>query len=334
MTASTSTVDPERGVGPLSFQRTVDRSLLHRHALSEAFLTDTVGTGEASYLAAAQLPSSHAYFTDHAGHTAVDPLLLLECARQAETCGAHVHLGVSQDSKFILRAWSMRLPGLFTAHAGDATELTMAVTTSRPGGARVPARSLTFDIQLSLAGSPVGDVRIDVGYLSSSAYSHVRTLRRSSTPPSSDEVRATPSNVAPVSVGRTRGVNALLVDPGQVDDGFGATIRLPVDNRSMFDHAQDHLPGMVLTEAARQLCLFAGAELFDVAATESTVVGFELRFSRFAELDAPTTVTAIPEHEDGHGTHTYAVSFHQDGGVIADGTMTTHAVPAAYRIDR
>jgi hypothetical protein len=250
MTASMSIRDPEGG--RLRFDRTVDRRLLHRRALSEVFLTDTAVVGENAYLAGAQLPSSHAYFTDHAGHTVIDPILLLECARQAETYGAHVHLGVSDDTKFILRRWSMRLPGLFAGHAGDAGDaarLTMAVTTDRPVGSVVPARSLTYDIGFSLASQPVGNVHMEVGYLSSAAYSHVRTVRRGTPPPSSDDVAATRATVAPAAVGRFGVVNTLLIDPARTGTGVTAVVRLPGDNPSMFDHAQDHLPGMVLTEA-------------------------------------------------------------------------------------
>jgi 2-oxo-3-(phosphooxy)propyl 3-oxoalkanoate synthase len=330
----TATIITEPEGGRLSFERTVDRTLLHRRALSEVFLTDTASTGEACYAAAAQLPSSHAYFTDHAGHTALDPILLLECARQAETYGAHVHLDVGRDTKFILRSWSMRLPGLFTTHIGEAAELTMAVTTDRLSGARVPPRSLTYDIAMSLAGAPIGDVRIDVAYLSSPAYIAMRTLRRDGRVVSSDELRATQSNVLPAAVGRSRPVNVVLVDPVRARNGFSAAIRLPVDNRSMFDHPQDHLPGIVLTEAGRQLCLLAGAELHGLLATNATVVGFDLRFTRFAELDAPTAVLATAERADFAGTHTFALSFHQKGEVVADGTMTTRAVPETHRVDR
>lgn len=334
MTVSMSTCDPEGE--RLRFDRTVDRRLLHRRALSEVFLTDSAAVGEHAYLAGAQLPSSHAYFTDHAGHTVIDPVLLLECARQAETYGAHVHFGVDDDTKFILRSWSMRLPGLFAAHSGDPAELTMAVTSDRPAGSTVPARSLAYDIRFSLAGEPLGDVHMEVGYLSSAAYSHVRTLRRGSPPVSSDDVPVTHATVAPAAVGRAGVVNTLLADPARTERGMTAAVRLPGDNASMFDHSQDHLPGMVLTEAARQMCLLTGAELLGRPATGTTVVGFDLNFSRFAELDSLTTITATPEMScDGDGDgQTFAISVHQDGEEIGHGTMDTLAVPVSHRSTR
>jgi hypothetical protein len=53
-------------------------------------------------------------------------------------------------------------------------------------------------------------------------------------------------------------------------------------------------------------------------------------FSRFAELDSLALVTATPE-TSGDGTQTFAVSVHQDGEEIANGTMDTLAVPASHR---
>lgn len=331
MTVSTKAFPP--GVRELEFFRSVDRRLLHRRALSEVFLTDTSAVDGSRFLAGAQLPSSHAYFTDHAGHTVLDPVLLLECARQAETYGAHAHLAVDSGTKFVLQSWSMRLPGLFAAHGGTPAELAMQVTTDRPADATAPARSVSYDVRFLLDGAELGEVRMSVGYLSAATYAMLRTKRRGSAPVSSDDVAALPATVAAHEVGRTLPVNALLVDP--VEDGTGVTagVRMPTDNPSMFDHAQDHLPGMVLTEAARQAALLAGARLLGRPAEATTLVGFDLDFTRFAELDAPVTVSAAPE-PGGEPVRTFRVSFRQGGEEIAAGTVDTAPVPASHRSER
>lgn len=329
MTVSTSAIAP--GVRELEFVRSVDRRLLHRRALSEVFLTDTTAVGGQRFLAGAQLPSSHAYFTDHIGHTVIDPILLLECARQAETYGAHTHLGVDDDTKFVLQSWSMRLPGLFSAHSGDPAELTVQVTSDRPAGVRAPARSVTYDMRFLLSGEAVGEARMAVGYLSSATYSFIRSKRRGSPPVSSDDVTTVPATVAPQDLGRANPANALLIDPVHDGDGITAGVRTPNDNPSMFDHAQDHLPGMVLTEAARQAALYAGAELLGRPADATTLVGFDLGFARFAELDAPTTVSA---GLDSDGGMTFRIVFRQNGEEIASGTVDTAVVPASHRSPR
>ncbi|MFH9944536.1 AfsA-related hotdog domain-containing protein [Streptomyces murinus] len=328
-----STVRFASGVRALEFVRSVDRRLLHRRALSEVFLTDSVAVDRQRFLAGAQLPSSHAYFTDHLGHTVIDPVLLLECARQIETHGAHTHLGVDSDTKFVLQSWSMRLPGLFTAHSGDPAELTAEVTTDRPADTTTPARSVTYGMRFLLAGEELGEACMTVGYLSSSTYSFVRSKRRGSPPVSSDDVATLPATVASADLGRANPVNALLVDPVRDGEGILAGIRIPTDNPSMFDHAQDHLPGMVLTEAARQAALLAGARLLDRPARATTLVGFDLGFSKFAELDTPATVGVVPGAEKD-GIQTFHVILRQNGDELASGTVQTAAVPASHQSAR
>src|SRR5437879_8821060 len=96
----------------LCFDRTVDRTLVHRRNLAEVFLTDIQHIGPAVFTAAAQLPMVHPYYTDRIGEPRQpDALLLLECCRQAETLAAHTVLGLGSDTRFVLKDWSMELTG-------------------------------------------------------------------------------------------------------------------------------------------------------------------------------------------------------------------------------
>jgi 2-oxo-3-(phosphooxy)propyl 3-oxoalkanoate synthase len=332
--------DLAEALAQLTFTRTVDRSLLHRSALSEVFLTDSRALRDSRYVAAAQLPPSHAYYGDQLfDRSFVDPLLLMECCRQAETYGAHVYRQVAGDDKFILRSWSMRLPGLLHAPVGgEAAGLSMVVETKRPKGIGGRLSGLSFDISMLLAGVVVGTVVMDVGYLSPQTYDHLRSRRPTGTAPLSTQVTSTPATVSPRRVGRQNRANVLLREVVVHRDSATATVRLPVDNRSMFDHPQDHLPGMVLTDAARQLCVLAGAKLSGASPARTTVVGFDLAFARYAELDRPTTATCVPGAPlDGElvaalpAVRAYRVSFAQGGQVIADGRILTSTLPRAGR---
>ncbi|MEU1272547.1 AfsA-related hotdog domain-containing protein [Streptomyces sp. NPDC005799] len=322
------------GAAHLEFMRTVDRSLLHRWALSEVFLTDARQTGEEEYLAAAQLPPLHAYYTEHTSRLgSPDPMLLLECCRQAETYGGHEYAGVSRKSKFLLRSWSMELPGLLTLpHEERPGELRISVRTSNRRGTPGDVRRLSFGIDMKLAQRCLGFVRMDVGYIPAEVYDTVR-LRGRGRPlvPFQDLPRQT-SYVAPHLVGRSDPANVVLADATVGSDNASATVRVPLDNRSMFDHGQDHVPGMVLMEAGRQLCLLGVSDLWGASVSRSTVAGFEFSFTRYAELDSPTTVhirkTEPYAHEDNLSLmlpdlRTFHIDFEQDGDVIASGQMHT-----------
>ncbi|MFF0478738.1 AfsA-related hotdog domain-containing protein [Streptomyces sp. NPDC004284] len=341
MTVTTGVADVRPRPEELRYVQTVDRSMVHRDALSEVFLTDSQQIAPDRYLAAAQLPPTHAYYTDHLLSGLPDPLLLLESCRQAETYGGHAYFGVPRDTKFILRSWRVGFPGLLAARgtAGPAP-LVMDVTTLGRRGPAGRLRALTYASDVQLAGHHLGDVRIDVGYLGSESYTQLRADQRGGTPPpSSTALRATPPGLAPDLVGRTQRANVVLDTVHLKTGGATATVRLPVDHPSMFDHAQDHLPGMVLMEAARQLALVAGRHHHGTLPTRTTVAGFAFEFSRYAELDAPVTArlrSGLPADAVLADTlpevHTYAVEFLQHGAVIAQGEISTATLTAAAEI--
>lgn len=326
----------------LKFARTVDRSALHRWALSEVFLADARRVGETDYVAAAQLPSTHPYYAERSSRLQVpDPLLLLECARQAETYGGHEFFGVPKDCKFLLRSWSVSLPGLLTAPVGERPgRLLMYVRTTDRRGAADDVRRLTYRIELQLDGHHVGRVTIEVGYIPGAVYDVVRLRGRSAPLTPFADIPHAATLLDPAQVGRREATNVVLTDVEIGADEVCAPLRVPVENRSMFDHAQDHLPGMVLMEAARQLCLYASAELFGASAAHTTPVHFAFSFTRYAELDAPTTVRMVhtgsieSEVSDAVEGRIFPVRFEQGDAIVAEGRMQAVTVGARRGLPR
>lgn len=320
----------------LSYLRTVDRTMLHRSALSEVFLTDCRPVDAERYVAGAQIPPWHAYYGDHptAGRL-VDPMLLLECCRQAETYGGHAYFGVGFGTKFVLLDWSMTLAGAGLATRPGPAELAIAVTTRghrRVGGT---LRGVTYEMAMYAGDDPVGQVRIGVAYLADEVYRELRGRYRRDTPPTSTALAepgasrwwAAGSPVPPALVGRTNPANVLLLDPVTTHDGLTARVRPAVDNPSMFDHAQDHLPGMVMTDAARQAAVLVLGDLHGIAPAHLAMVGMRASFSTYAELDAPTAVHAgpgvdIPRPDGARGmAWEVPVAFAQDGREIAEAVL-------------
>jgi hypothetical protein len=302
-------------VPELRFDATVDLALLHRSNAGEAFLTDAVRTGPYAFVAAARLPAAHPHYGGHTGPSRHrDPLLLLECARQAETYAAHTLYGVEPDARFVLRNWSVDCTA--AAAAGPPELVITAVTrNARTVGDRL--RGLDYELDLWSAGVRLGGVRMEVGYLSGTAYTVLRTRRHGGPPPSSDDLPPTPGDpVAPQRVGRLRATDTVLLD---VTTGAGvvtARLRVPTENPSLFDHAQDHVPAMVLMEAARQLAALATHEWTGVAPARTELVAVDASFAAYAELAEPVELTATP-----HG-RSVAVAFHQAGAEVAQARIT------------
>jgi A-factor biosynthesis hotdog domain len=318
----------------LSIARTVDRTTLHRHALSEVFLTDIRAVDTSSYIAAAQLPPLHAYYTDHLLRWNVpDALLLLECARQAETYGGHAFFEVDDETAFILKRWEFGFDGLPDILLGDQPgTVTLTARTRSPKRSASKLRGLTYDMDVAVDGRDVGAVSMDVGYLPKSVHREMRAARRGSPPVWSDDAGVvTPGQpVAPHLVGRSLSINVVLADADARLDRVTAVLRPPVRHPSMFDHPQDHVPGMVLTEAARQLSVLALGAWHAVAPMGLMLVAVEAEFHAYAELDRVTSVTAL---EAGHVGRDFSVTVDFEQGDLLLARMRLRLVtapPALY----
>ena len=259
----------------LGFEQTVPRRLVHRSAVAEVFLTDSRAAGPGRYLVAAQLPPRHGYYGDcPAG---VDPLLLLECCRQAGIYGAYRHLGLPDDTTFLVGELSLGL----TEPAGPAAcarPAALYLLVSVTGG----RRTLRYAVHLWLGGRPIGTAGIVVTRMDQPAYEALRRFQRGDAPPRSAAMagRRWPGAVPPERVGRRDPANVVLASARRSGGELCAELAPRFDNGSLFDHSYDHYPAMVVLEAARQVALLAagaGARLRAVAG----------RFSAVLELDRP-----------------------------------------------
>ncbi|MFD4533004.1 ScbA/BarX family gamma-butyrolactone biosynthesis protein [Kitasatospora sp. NPDC058397] len=320
-----SDTEPET-VGVISFGRTVERQLVHRTALAEVFVTDMRPVGGDRYLAGAQLPLAHSYYSDHLAASAFDLLLLLEASRQAAVYGAHRFLEVPVRTAFLVNTLAIELDGAAAALRGRLPG-ELHISTGYPEverkGDRI--RSIVVDQRLYLDGSPVGSATMAVSALTAREHDALRYLQRRDPPSSTADAGPAPAGTAvvPERVGRGRADNVVLADPGWAGGMLRAVVAPRFDNRSLFDHAYDHIPAMVLLEAARQLALLAFAEGAGRAAGRVAVVGATAGFRRFTELDEPVTA-AVPAalSEGPAGRWTVPVAFTQGDVTVAKTTVT------------
>lgn len=281
----------------LDFSRTVDRLLVHRDALGEVFLTDLRRIDGESYAAAAQLPRSHAYYGDHQLRPSFhDPLLLLEACRQANLAGAHRFYGVDEDNKFILTHLRLTLTHLRSLVVGPAPlPLVMRVRVANRKERDGRVTGLDYAIELSVDGMVIGTSEMGLRFKTPTDYLTLRLSNRAgrALPSSANHPDVTPGTpVAPHLVGRSAPENVVLVDAATSGATGSAGLRIPADHPSMFDHPQDHLPGMVITEGARQLALFTALDVCGMSAAKVFPTDIDVRFTRFGELEDETVLTA------------------------------------------
>lgn len=291
-------IDPPSAQSPLSHTRTVDRGLVHRAALGEVFLTDIRAIDAVHYLAAAQLPRSHHYWGDHLlSPAAYDPVLLLEVCRQAALAGAHQCYGVPDPDKVILTHHGLNISAPELLRAGPApAALTARVETTNRRERDGAVMGLDFVIDLMLDGSEIARSEIGLRFKSPTDYAALRLRGRGGTVPISTAMmpeagagRLPP----PYLVGRHLPANILLLDPKATARSASAKLRIPGDHPSLFDHPQDHIPGMVLVEAGRQLALYTVREQLGLATSKTRVVAMTASYQRFGELEPETRLEAV-----------------------------------------
>ncbi|MEU9289306.1 ScbA/BarX family gamma-butyrolactone biosynthesis protein [Streptomyces sp. NPDC048275] len=306
-----------------AFSRTIERELVHRAAVSEVFVTDLRPTGDGAFAAGAQLPLSHGYFADHLREPAsYDFLLLLESARQACTAAGHLYLGVPRDTVFLVNDWSIRIDDLVPLTPGSRPgELHLTGTGERREGRGGRLRGVSYDVDLRLGEGPVGHVRINTSTSSAEDYQKLRFLQRRSTPPLTEELGTLVRSQAAADVGRNNPLNVVLGEPVHTKGAVSAQVEPRLDNRSLFDHSYDHVPAMVLAEAARQLAHLAGVPV------TASVTDCAARYLRFVELDSPVVATGRPD-ANGPG---FLVEFRQDGATVAETALTFAASVASAK---
>jgi hypothetical protein len=313
----------------LDYERTVERSHVHRSAIAEVFVTDLRGIDSDRYLAAAQLPLSHGYYNDQLdGQSPIfDLLLLLESCRQASTYGAHRQFGLPLATTMLVKNWSIELADSGWPVVGSKPgELGLVDTVHCERDNAGALRALRFDLDLWFDRATLGRAHIEVDCLTDKQYAALRHFQRGDDPPRSDDLLAAQAldqsgRVPPGDVSRHNPANVVIADPQWSGRTLSARLAPRLDNRSLFDHNYDHFPAMVLMEAARQLGLLLVHSTDTGAPARCAVTGLSASFERIAELDAPVSVSTTIPDQPKPGRLRAEMTFEQSGQTIARCTV-------------
>jgi hypothetical protein len=293
----------------LSWSRTVARELVHRASVAEVLLTDVVRVDATRFLAAACWSRSHPTFPVD-GHAVHHPLMAVETLRQLGIFIPLCYLGVPVDTRMLITdVFFTTEPGTQPRAAQGATQVTCRV---RVTGLRTGPDGVTAGLRLHTEFLAGGTVFARAGggarFLSAERYAALRgPLAGTSQPPASagllrpDPARLGVPHARDVVIGWSgtqgpvpREVLVAAADPW---------------HPFFFDHATDHVPGMVLLEAARQAAALAS----DGALTRPT--GARLTALRFTEFSPAARIVCVPHHR------TCVFRFTQDGQCPAFGVL-------------
>ncbi|MEU7488957.1 ScbA/BarX family gamma-butyrolactone biosynthesis protein [Streptomyces sp. NPDC042319] len=289
---------------------TVPREYVHRSAVTEVFLTGWRGDGTDAWTVDAQWPRAHSFYGP--AHGLHDPVMMAETARQAGLLLNHVGHGVPLGHTV---AWgSVRYTvapeALKVAGTPADVEVRVRDHDAVRRGSRLSGMRQTFDAYRD--GRPLGRTECTFTCLTPAVYRRLRG-------PYADldhalsRVLAPGEPLRPALVGRDREADVVL-SPA---DGTGRwQLRTDITHPVLFDHPVDHVPGMLLVEAARQ------AAYATVGPGRWTATAMDCSFARYAELDAPTWIRARALGPDATGRPRVAIRAEHQGNPVFTATVT------------
>ncbi|MFI1202529.1 ScbA/BarX family gamma-butyrolactone biosynthesis protein [Streptomyces sp. NPDC020883] len=283
---NSSPVGIDGGPGPLSWSRTVERELVHRLSVAEVLLTDVRRTAAPDvFEAAASWPRAHTTFPRD-GSQLHSPLVLVETLRQL---GLYVPLrfhGVPPACRAIITDLHFRLaPASEPAAGPGATEVSCR---TEVGGVRRapdgPVTGLRLTAAFAARGAVFGWAGGGVRFVDRAGYTALRARGSAGPAPSTPPAAAHRPSPAALTVNHPQ--DAVLAEDR---DGLLVAPADPL-HPFLFDHPTDHVPGMVLLEAARQAVAYrSGGALARPCAGR-------LRAVRFTELAPPARVLCTRHH--------------------------------------
>lgn len=290
---------------------TVPKELVHRAAVAEVMLTDWQRQDDTRFTVMAQWPRSHSFFTPIDGEY-YDPLMAAETIRQIGYLLAHAEFGVPFGHQFLM--WDLELAvrpeHLRVRQTPASLDIEVVCTSVKRRGSGNLA-GLRYETRIRRDGELVANGSVSFTCTAPSIY---RRLREEHALNGDQQPLPLMAPAAPQSVGRTSPVDVVLSPVGEPNRWLlRADTRHPV----LFDHPVDHVPGMVLIEAARQ----ASAS----ALGRSSLLPLRLAtdFRRYVELGVPCTVSAVLTPDQLHeGGRSVLVTGHQNGELCFSACVT------------
>ncbi|MEU1623906.1 ScbA/BarX family gamma-butyrolactone biosynthesis protein [Streptomyces sp. NPDC020096] len=289
----------------------VAKELVHRTSEREVLPTGWTRLDDSHFSVSARWPRDHRCFTAVRGRH--DALLVAETMRQATILLAHAELGVPFGYHFVM--WSLE----YTVNDverlaldGPSDDVEAVVTCKEVQWCGNRLSSMRTEYVLWRSGRVLATGKARLTCTSPQVYARLRGDRLAAAGVAVPLLPAVP----PRSVGRS-GIGDVALAPVPQERTW--QLRVDTSHPAHFHRPNDHVPGMLLLEAARQAA-YAAAPFTPFVPT--TV---DIAFHRYAELGSPCWMTASPLRADASGSNAVRVSGHQGNELVFLATLASAA---------
>lgn len=291
-----------------SLTTTVPKEFVHRASIAEVMLTDWERLDEHRFTVAAQWPRGHSFFANVDG--CHDPLIAAETIRQTGILLAHAEFGVPLDHHLAVADLGVKVVPQHLRVASTPASLELDVTCSKVKRRRNTLTGCHIDVSIRREGRLAATGGGSFTCIDPKVYRRLRAAKLLA----GEGPRAMPMTAPepPQSVGRISPMDVVLSPAGEPDRW---QLRVNTHHPVLFDHPVDHVPGMVLLEAARQATALTLGHA-------SLPLDITSEFKRYVEMDTPCTIEArrIPAPCTDHSA--VLVTAQQEGAPAFRATVT------------
>ncbi|MFB7260898.1 ScbA/BarX family gamma-butyrolactone biosynthesis protein [Streptomyces nojiriensis] len=298
------------GLCPTTLTTTVPKELVHRSAVAEVMLTSWTRVDDTHFVMTAQWPRSHSFFTPVAGGYH-DPLIGCETLRQIGILLGHAEFDVPFGHQFLVRDIGVTVQPQYLRVGYEPAALSIDVTCHELNRRGKNLSNLRIEAVFRRDGNVVATGGGSFSCMTPAVYRRVRGEHMLG-----GDWYQLPliSPAAPQSVGRMSPMDVVLSPTGEQHRWH---LRVDTRHPVLFEHLVDHVPGMVLIEAARQ------ATASTLGRSSYLPLSITSEFKRYTELDSPCTIEAhrLPGTAPG-GEETVRVTALQGGVQVFGCTVT------------
>ncbi|MFJ9657436.1 ScbA/BarX family gamma-butyrolactone biosynthesis protein [Streptomyces griseoflavus] len=294
---------------------TVAKEYVHRAALAEVFLTGWAKTGPASFRVSAQWPRSHSFYECENG--LYDPLLLCETVRQTFPLLTHVAYDVPLGHQLSWSRFQYAVNPEAMRLERNPAELELHVTCSDVRVIRSLPASMSMHIEAVRDGTTLAVAHTRFGCHTPAVYRRLRAGRAGEGAFVNAPLPSPPVERTAVNRHRLRDI---VLSPASRHGRW--QLRVDTTHPVLFDHAVDHVPGMLLLESVRQ-----AAHALQPFSPGMMPASMDATFRKYVEFDEPCWIEADPVADPvtetvqtGGGRQTVRVTAMQGDGLAFSAT--------------
>ncbi|MEU6062835.1 ScbA/BarX family gamma-butyrolactone biosynthesis protein [Streptomyces sp. NPDC047097] len=276
----------------------VAKELVHLSYDEYVLIKGCTRVDDSTFLLTAQWPAGTGRAVPGCG-TRFESLIMAQTIRQGGLMLAHSVFGAPADHQTLLRTFDFTVDPQAQLAPGKPDHLFILVS-CKPVNPH-PKRRLTrlrLEMDIRSGDTSIGTGATDFEWIAPAVYRRIRGSHEQAV----HEQPPLPAPVPAPRVGRSKDSEVVLAASAEPRRW---QLRSDFSNTFLYDHAVDHVPGLVLIEAAHQAaCLVTSPGVFLPRSVTTT-------FDRYVEFDSPCWIEAEVRAEGGDTTVT--VTGHQGG---------------------